>query len=91
MVLYNLSSGKDNVLSNDDSVKNKMLYLIFLIRYFEKKQLNNGFYFKKKKDAESFSEQYIEMMKLHPHLEREEGEKIGILEMRLIQKTKVES
>ncbi len=85
-VLYTLS--KDRKLSSE-LIENETMHLVVLFRYFGTKPLNNGFYFKEKEDAENFIEQYRKMMKLYPYLEREKGEKIAIIEMRLCQKKEV--
>lgn len=86
MVLYILS--KDGKLSSE-FIENETICLVVLFRYFGTKRLNNGFYFRDKKDAKDFMEQYKEMMGLYPHLIREKGEKIAIIEIRLCQKEEI--
>lgn len=85
--------GALSILSRDkissELIENETVYLVVLFRYFGTKPVNNGFYFKEKKDAKDFIEQYKEMMGLYPHLIREEGEKIAIIEIKLCQREEV--
>lgn len=76
------------LLRNDkltsETILERSVYLVSLVRYFGIKDLNDGRYFREKKDCEEFVRQYNEMMKNNPDLQREEGEKIRILEKKLI-------
>lgn len=77
-VLYVLSK-KENAIFSIDYIQNEMVYLVSLIRYFGKKPLNNGYYLRRKEDAENFVKQYREALTTNHFLEREEKEKIEIV------------
>lgn len=62
----------------------KSVYLVSLTRYFGIKDLNGGHYLREEKDGREFVKQYKEMMKNNSELQKEDGEKIRILEVKLI-------
>ncbi len=94
--MHNPSSFDNSVLNNvllklqiekkltEKPVTDKKVYLATLSRYFGTKVLNNGLYFTDIRDAKEFVKQYKEMMRNNSELQREDGEKIKILEIGLI-------
>lgn len=69
----------DVKIFSKDLIKGETVYLVSLIRYFGKKPLNNGYYFRKEEDAKNFVEQYREIMASNSFLEREDREDIEIV------------
>jgi hypothetical protein len=79
-----------NIFSKD-LIAGETCYLVSLIRYFGKKSLNNGYYFRKEEDAENFVKQYREIMASNSFLEREDGEEIEIVGIKLLSKEKTQN
>jgi hypothetical protein len=74
----------------DTLILDRKIYLAMLVRYFGIMPLNNGLYFMNEADAKAFVGQYKELMKSNCSLQGEEGEKIRILETKLILDEEVE-
>lgn len=72
-----------------DLIKGETVYSVLLVRYFGKKSLNNGYYFRKGEDAANFVKQYGEIMASNSFLEREDGEDIEIVGIYSLLKKKV--